>query len=42
VLPLSEDVAANASGNIFCALYPVHPWAQALRGVIDEVIVAEK
>jgi len=42
VLPLSEDVAANASGNIFCALYPDHPWAQALRGVIDEVIVAEK
>ncbi len=37
VLPLSEDVAANASANVFCALYPDHPWTQALRTVIDDV-----
>ena len=38
VLPLSDDVAANASDNVFCAVFPDHPWTKALRGVIAEVI----
>jgi septum site-determining protein MinD len=42
VLPISEDVAANASGNVFCALYPDHPWTQALSSVIDEVAAAQE
>ncbi|HML24023.1 MAG TPA: MinD/ParA family protein [Aggregatilinea sp.] len=38
VLPLSEDVAANASSNVFCALYPDHPWSDMLRQITDRVL----
>lgn len=38
VLPLSEDVASNASGNIFSALYPDHQWSQTLRVIADDII----
>lgn len=38
VLPLSEDVASNASGNIFSALYPDHPWSRVITDIADTVI----
>jgi MinD-like ATPase involved in chromosome partitioning or flagellar assembly len=38
VMTLSEDVAANASNNIFSALYPDHPWSQAIRTIVDDII----
>ena len=38
LLPLSEDVAVNGSGNIFCALYPDHPWTQAVRAMTEHII----
>ena len=38
VLPLSEDVAFNASKNIFCAAHPDHPWTQAVRQVAKDII----
>lgn len=37
LLPLSEDVAANGSSNIFSVLYPDHPWSQALRAITAAV-----
>lgn len=37
VLPLSEDVAANASNNVFCMLYPEHPWSQVINAITDEI-----
>lgn len=37
VLPLSEDVALNASNNIFSALYPDHPWSQAVMAVANDL-----
>lgn len=37
VLPLSEDVAFNASKNIFGALHPDHPWTQAVRAVAKDI-----
>lgn len=37
MLPLSEDVAFNASKNIFAALYPDHEWTKALKGILDEL-----
>lgn len=38
VLPLSEDVASNASGNIFSALNPDHPWSQTVQAIADELM----
>lgn len=38
VLPLSEDVAMNASGHIFSALYPQHPWSQTLEAIADDLV----
>ncbi len=38
VLPLSEDVASNASGNIFSAINPDHPWSKAVNEVVDELL----
>lgn len=37
VLPLSEDVAFNASKNIFSAAHPDHPWTQAVRQVAKDI-----
>lgn len=37
VLPLSEDVASNASSNIFCMLEPQHPWSQIIARVAEEI-----
>jgi hypothetical protein len=38
VLPLSEDVASNASNNIFSALYPDHPWSKGVMEVVNDLI----
>jgi septum site-determining protein MinD len=38
VLTLSEDVVSNASNNIFCALFPDHPWSQSIRTIADDLI----
>jgi MinD-like ATPase involved in chromosome partitioning or flagellar assembly len=38
VLPLSEDVASNASNNIFSALNPDHPWSQGVSEIVDDLI----
>jgi len=38
VLPLSEDVASNASGNIFSALNPDHPWSQTVASIADQLL----
>lgn len=40
VLPLSEDVAANASGNIFSAVQPDHPWSQTIQEIANQVLQA--
>lgn len=38
VLPLSEDVALNASANIFSALQPDHPWSRGIREVVNDLL----
>jgi septum site-determining protein MinD len=38
VLPLSEDVASNASSNIFSALQPDHPWSVTVREIADDLL----
>jgi MinD-like ATPase involved in chromosome partitioning or flagellar assembly len=37
VLPLSEDVASNASNNIFSALHPDHPWSVTVKAIADDI-----
>lgn len=37
VLPLSEDVAVNASGDVFSAVSPDHAWSQTLRTIAREL-----
>jgi MinD-like ATPase involved in chromosome partitioning or flagellar assembly len=38
VLPLSEDVADNASNNIFLALHPEHSWSQTVKAIADDLL----
>ncbi len=38
ILPLSFEVAENASQDIFSLRYPDHAWSQALRGVAEAVL----
>lgn len=38
VLPLTEDMADNASADIFSLRFPKHPWSVALRGVVDNIL----
>jgi len=38
VLPLSFDLADNASRDIFSLRYPDHDWSKALRGVAETVL----
>ncbi|HUH95792.1 MAG TPA: MinD/ParA family protein [Anaerolineales bacterium] len=38
VLPLSFDLADNASRDLFSLRYPDHDWSKALRGVTDVVL----
>ncbi len=37
VLPLSEDVALNASGTLYALTHPDDPWAQQIRGIVDRL-----
>jgi MinD-like ATPase involved in chromosome partitioning or flagellar assembly len=41
MLPLSEDVAGNASNNIFSFLYPDHEWSQGIREIANDVMQFE-
>jgi MinD-like ATPase involved in chromosome partitioning or flagellar assembly len=38
VLPLSFDLAENASRDLFSLRYPDHEWSRALRGVAETVL----
>jgi MinD-like ATPase involved in chromosome partitioning or flagellar assembly len=38
VLPLSEDVASNASNNIFSALNPDHAWSLGVKEIVDDLM----
>ena len=38
VLPLSFDMAENASNDIFSLRYPDHEWSKALRGVAETIL----
>jgi septum site-determining protein MinD len=41
VLPLSFDMADNASQDLFSLRYPDHEWSKSLRGVVDFVLAAK-
>jgi MinD-like ATPase involved in chromosome partitioning or flagellar assembly len=41
VLPLSFDIADNASSDLFSLRYPDHPWSQELRKVARAVLSLE-
>jgi MinD-like ATPase involved in chromosome partitioning or flagellar assembly len=38
VLPLSIEMARNASGDIFCNRYPDHPLTQELKAIVDRIV----
>ncbi|HVU13724.1 MAG TPA: MinD/ParA family protein [Phototrophicaceae bacterium] len=38
LLPLSEDVAAHGSSNVFCVLYPEHPWSRAVTALTQQIV----
>ncbi|MCD4686155.1 MAG: MinD/ParA family protein [Anaerolineae bacterium] len=38
VMPLSEDVASNASSNVFSVTHPEHEWSQAIREIVDDLL----
>lgn len=41
VLPLSFDMADNASKDLFSLRYPDHEWSQALRGVAEAILAVK-
>jgi MinD-like ATPase involved in chromosome partitioning or flagellar assembly len=41
VLPLSFDMADNASKDIFSLRYPNHEWSKALRGVAEAILAVQ-
>jgi septum site-determining protein MinD len=41
VLPLSFDMADNASQDLFSLRYPDHEWSKSLRGVVDFILAAK-
>ena len=41
VLPLSFDMAENASSDLFSLRYPDHEWSKGLRGVADAILAVE-
>ncbi|MCC6259696.1 MAG: MinD/ParA family protein [Anaerolineales bacterium] len=41
VLPLSFDLADNASNDLFSLKYPEHDWSKALRGVAEAILAAQ-
>ncbi len=42
VLPLSDDVASNASNHVFAALNPDHPWSDTIRDIADELLMEDE
>jgi MinD-like ATPase involved in chromosome partitioning or flagellar assembly len=38
ILPLSEDIAALASSNIFCLRYPNHPFSAVIESVAKQIM----
>ena len=38
VLPLTFDMADNASRDLFSLRYPDHEWSRALQGVVESVL----
>jgi MinD-like ATPase involved in chromosome partitioning or flagellar assembly len=38
VMPLSIEVARNASGDVFCNRYPDHPITRELKSVVDRLL----
>lgn len=38
VLPLSEDIAGNASMHIFSMLQPDHPWSKVIETIVADVL----
>ena len=38
VLPLSLEMARNASGDVFCNRYPTHPLTQDLQTVVQRIV----
>lgn len=41
ILPLSFDLADNASQDLFSLRFPDHEWSKALRGVADAILSAK-
>jgi septum site-determining protein MinD len=41
ILPLSFDMADNASTDLFSLRYPDHEWSRALRGVAEAVLAVK-
>lgn len=37
-LPLSEDVAGNASSGVFSVMYPDHAWSRQIYAIVDRVL----
>ncbi|MEI8057960.1 MAG: MinD/ParA family protein [Actinomycetes bacterium] len=37
IMPLSEDVVRNASGDLFSLTEPTHPWSAEIRKIVDRV-----
>jgi hypothetical protein len=40
-MPLSEDLADNASADLFSLRFPDHPWSMALKNVSDAVLAVK-
>jgi MinD-like ATPase involved in chromosome partitioning or flagellar assembly len=38
VLPLTEDMVENASGDIFSLAFPDHPWSKGLKQMADVIL----
>lgn len=38
VLPLSEDMVENASGDVFSLAFPDHPWSKGIKKVADTIL----
>jgi septum site-determining protein MinD len=41
VLPLSFDLAENASSDLFSLRFPDHDWSKGLRGVVEAILAVE-
>ncbi len=41
VLPLSFDLADNASSDLFSLRYPDHDWSKGLRGVVEAILAVK-